>query len=667
MLKNLEEHEESGENQNIIEKKETFQINGKESAKVIELRQKADAMLKVLQEDEKNHSEVLEVLKKDGMDEILKTSENADAAVPKIMEFVKKRREKEMLEAGKDINKKNIFDTKKIEEYRKDWDDDFKSKVEEINKKFFNSKEEFLDLKKDHLNLYLENIRLLEDQQKLKEELHNIKKNSGCNNVDEGKNNLKKEGNVDETPRDKNRASKRYKESEILSYDKTQKKNFRLNSGYSRDKINKYDQELKEGRQSMLSSISRNLKFRSSSYSPCKSNRISFSPFFDEKKFCTDPREKKIIISENIYNIPQRDSYGSVLNKKVRNVGIDFEECSEISLQIKNGNEEMNLNNVKEGENKDKKQIFTKINIFKKKENISGNPSIKSYRGTTAANTSKGYITRNNNITVGPKLNDIKDGFKNSKLPKLIVRDETLSTNTSFSTSSLSNSGMYRYKMGDKKIINNTFEQNKKKEDPKNPVHNTSKFDKKLFQPRANNDGNKTKEQIDLKKEHLETENNTSKNTSRNNIEKNNGEAIKKIYAKLRDFKKLEKNSGAYPGIQKIQQQKINRLKENNAGREDTKRDLNKVEDKKIFIYNSSRKIKKEEYTTTSKNSENSNNNSNGFVSLGGKVNSINIDEKRLKKGGGNGDTRKEDLRKNKKEATKNALFNRFKRNKKNE
>lgn len=572
-----------------------------------------------------------------------------------------------MLEAGKDINKKNIFDTKRIEEYRKDWDDDFKSKVEEINKKFFNSKEEFLDLKKDHLSLYLENIRLLEDQQKLKEELHNIKENSGCNNVDEGKNNLKKEGNVDETPRDKNRASKRYKESEILSYDKTQKKNFRLNSGYSRDKINKYDQELKEDRQSMLSSISRNLKFRSSSYSPSKNNRDSFPPFFDEKKFCTDPREKKIIISENIYNIPQRDSYGSVLNKKVRNVGIDFEECSEISLQIKNGNEEMNLNNVKEGENKDKKQIFTKINIFKKKENISGNPSIKSYRGTTAANTSKGYITRNNNITVGPKLNDINDGFKISKLPKLIVRDETLSTNTSFSTSSLSNSGMYRYKMGDKNIINNTFEQNKKKEDPKNPVHNTSKFDKKLFQPRANNDGNKTKEQIDLKKEHLETENNTSKNTSRNNIEKNNGEAIKKIYAKLRDFKKLEKNSGAYPGIQKIQQQKINRLKENNAGREYTKRNLNKVEDKKIFIYNSSRKIKKEEYTTTSKNSENSNNNSNGFVSLGEDGNSNTVNAKRLKRGGRNGDTRKEDLRKNKKEATKNALFNRFKRNKKNE
>ena len=629
MLKTLEEYEKSGENQNIIEKKETFQINGKESAKVIELRQKTDAMLKVLQEDEKRHNEVLEVLKKDGMDEILKTSENADAAIPKIMELVKEKR----MKAGKDMTKENILDAKEIEEFR-EGNDDFKRELEE---KFSGFTENFKKFGEELSKFDIEHKKIIDENKVLRDELVNIKAASNFNkgvdlkgDVKNGINNSQikeeeKENNEIETPfhKKEKEISKKYKESGIIfSNNNTQKKNFRLNSGYSRDKNSIYDPDLKEERMSILSSISKKLNFRTSSYSPHKNNRNSFLPFFDGKKFYTDPREQKTIICENIYDIQQEDGYlgvfdVNILNKKERNVSIDFEVCHETSFQIQNGNEAMKLNNIKEVRNTNKKKIVKTINIKKKRGRVG--------------------IDRKKRTTVGYRGNVIKKlclkKFKNSKLN---VAGKKLGPRTSFNTinnksnTSLSNSGMYVDKMGDKNIINNTFVQKKIKNNHGMFGENVKK-DIKRFSYFGGGVKEDVKKQIYIEKDLLKEKKDTIKSRL---PQKKNDEVMKKNYAKISVFQQQEKTSGAHPENQKIQQKKINipkkiDVKEKNCGVL-IKKVLNNVGNK--MPRTSINLTKNMGKSVITKNGKNSNNNSNSFVSLEGNENSINVNELRLNK-----------------------------------
>ena len=648
----------TSKNNKIIEG-EKIQIYGKESAKVIELRKKADEMYKALQEYEKRHNEVFEVIHEDGMDEISQIKD-PEIAIPKIIEIVREKAKKNMMKEGK-IKKDDILDTKKMEEIMKA-NDYSKSERKKTKTKKADFEKELLDLKSNHLNLCLENMQLLVAQQKLAEELCKIKENSGCNN--------------EKTPCAKNPVKEhKYQESGIiLSQDNTQKKNSRNKFGYSRDKDFIDEQnEIKEERQSMWSSISRNLDFsRPASHSPRKNNRNSFFPFFDVKKFYTDPREKNIEIS-NIYDIPQRGSYlffcGNGLNKKVRNVSIDFKECPETSFQIKNVNEAMKLNNVNEVVEQKEEKKFKKINIKR------GINNKNKERETTAVNTSKYVISLNKSTTNVSKLNVIKNNSKNIKDPKSKGAGKKLGTSTSFNTfnksnTSLSNSGMYGNKMEDKNIINNSFEQKKIKNNLGMPRRNEEKDIKRLsyFGGVKGDVSHNFKKQTDIKKNLLKGKKETTKSRL---PQKNNDEAIEKFYAKIRALQQQKKTSGAHTENQKLPQQNIiNRLTENNAGRKDTKRDLNKVEDKKIVTYNSFRNIKKEK-SVISKNSENSNNNSNSFVSLGGKGNSINLDAKRLKEKKNDmikkGEKRKDNLQDDKKVPTKTSLLTRFKRNKKEE
>ena len=570
-------------NQNIIETKENFQIRGKESAEVIELRQNADSMRKALQKYEEGCNDVFKVIHEDGMGEIPQIKD-PKIAIPKIIEIVKEKAKKNMMEEGK-ITEDNILDTNRIEEIMKA-NNDFKSEREKTKKKFSGFKENLKNFGEELSKFGTEHKKVIDENKVLRDELAKIKaaSNKGVDLKRDVKNGINSQGqkeengnNEPETPSFKNNKLKKYQESGIiLSQDNTQKKNSR---GYSRDKISINEpNEIKEERQSMLSSISRNLDFsRPASHSPRKNNRNSFPHFFDVKKFYTDPREKNIEISK-IDDIPQRDSNlflgGNSLNKKVRNDGIDFNECHEISFQIKNGNEAMKLNNVNEVVENNPEKKFKKINI-KKKEDISDkNPRIKSHMWGKDLNTSKDVISLKKSTTNVSKLNVIKEGLKNSKLLKLNVA-KPLSTRTSFntysnkSTTSLSNSGMYGNKMEDKNIINNSFEQKKIKNNLGMPRRNEKKDIKRLSYL-----GGVKKNQLKEKKE-----------TTKSRLpQKNNDEAMRKFYAKIHDFKKHEKTSGAHTENQKIQQQKINILKENNAGVKKKKKDFNKEEMKMLRI-----------------------------------------------------------------------------------
>ena len=673
---------------------EKIQIHGKESAKVIELRETAKAMLKVLEEYENGYKEDFEYIQKAGLgDEVLQIKDEG-AAIKKIMEIVKEKAKEERMKDGIDITEENLLDKDKIEEFMNE-KDDFKCEIGKINKKFLASKEEFSALKNDYLDLYLDNMMLLVDQQKLKEELYNIKEASGCNKGVEGEEIVQNIG----TPSSKKNISKKYTESGIIlsnnntQNNNTQNKNLRFNSGYSMDKKIFIDEqnEIKEDRQSMRSSISRRMNFRSSSWS--QNNRNSFPSFFDWKKFYTDPRQQKTFIYDNIYDISQEKVPNNAVLKEDKNVITNIKECHETSLQFQNKNAGLILNNVDENETRQKlgeseNKIFKKIDIKDNKKKTR-----KSYGGIMAANTSKGDIVRNNRTTViGFKGKDIKDGVRNFKFNKFDVAGKKLGSHTSFntfnnkSTTFLSNSGLDKDKFGGKNIINNTFGQKIKIQ-----VRNIEGRNKQLKY-----EDKKQKKQT----EQLEEENNTTKSTSRMDIQENSDKNVEKIKKKisvyLKKIKGMNKGNAVQKDDKKItihnkmedekiqkkenknewgvingkktyqklpQQNIINRLTENNAGRKDTKRDLNKVEDKKIVTYNSFRNIKKEK-SVISKNSENSNN-SNSFVSLGGKGNSINLDAKRLNekkfdiKKGENG---KDDFQKDKKDVKKNALFNRFKK-----
>lgn len=684
----------TSKNNKIIEG-EKIQIQGKESAKVIELRETAKAMLKVLEEYENGYKEDLKYIQEAGLGEILQIKDEGEA-ISRIMELVKEKAKEERMKNEKDITKKNILDKDKIEEFMNE-KDDFKCELEEINKKLLASKEKFSALKNDHLDLYWENRLLLVNQQKLKDELYNIKKTSGCKNGVEGEEIVQ---NI-ETPLSKKKISKRYKESESILDVSTRNKQPRIiNSGYSMDRQIIHIQNLKEDRQSMRSSISRRMNFRSSSYSPCKNNRNSFLSFFDWKRFYTDPRQQKTFIYDNIYDISQEKVPNKDVLKEDKNVITNIKECHETSFQFQNKNAGLILNNVDENETRQKlrereNKIFKKIDIKDNKKKTR-----KSYGGITAGNISKDAIVRNNRTTViGSNENVIKEGLKDFKISKLNVAKPLFShssfnTSNNKSTTSFSNSGMYSDKFGGKNIINNTFGQKIKIQ-----VRNIEGRNKQLKY-----EDKKQKKQT----EQLEEGNNTTKSTSRMDIQENSDKNVEKIKKKFsvylkkikgmdrgnavqkddkkitihnkREDEKIQKKEnknegGAINGkntYQKVPQQNIrNRLKENNAGRKDTKKDLNKkVEDKKIFIYSSFRNIKKEKYTITSKNSETSNNNSNSFVSLGGKVNSNTVNEKSLKgkifdiKKGENG---KENIQEDKKVPTKTSLLTRFKRNKKNE
>lgn len=672
---------------------EKIQIHGKESAKVIELRETAKAMLKVLEEYENGYKEDFEYIQKDGLGEILQIKDEG-AAIKKIMEIVKEKAKEERMKDGIDITEENLLDNEKIEEFMNE-KDDFKCEIGKINKKFLASKEEFSALKNDYLDLYLDNMMLLVDQQKLKEELYNIKEASGCNKGVEGEEIVQNIG----TPSSKKNISKKYTESGIIlsnnntQNNNTQNKNLRFNSGYSMDKKIFIDEqnEIKEDRQSMRSSISRRMNFRSSSWS--QNNRNSFPSFFDWKKFYTDPRQQKTFIYDNIYDISQEKVPNNAVLKEDKNVITNIKECHETSLHFQNKNAGLILNNVDENETRQKlgeseNKIFKKIDIKDNKKKTR-----KSYGGIMAANTSKGDIVRNNRTTViGLKGKDIKDGVRNFKISKLNVAKPLFShssfnTSNNKSTTSFSNSGMYSDKFGGKNIINNTFGQKIKIQ-----VRNIEGRNKQLKY-----EDKKTKKQT----EQLEEGNNTTKSTSRMDIQENSDKNVEKIKKKIsvylkkikgmnkgnavqkddkkitihnkREDEKIQKKEnknewGVINGektYQKVPQQNIiNRLTENNAGRKDTKRDLNKVEDKKIVTYNSFRNIKKEK-SVISKNSENSNN-SNSFVSLGGKGNSINLDAKRLKEKKNDmikkGEKRKDNLPDDKKVHTKIALLNRFKK-----
>ena len=646
-------------NQNTIETKENFQIRGKESAEVIELRKKADEMYKALQEYEKRHNEVLKVIKEDGMGEIPQ-NKDPEEAIFEIIKRVKEKAKENMIKEGK-ITENDILDTNRIEEIMKA-NNDFKSEMEKTKKKFSGFKENLKNFGEELSKFGTEHKKVIDENKVLRDELAKIKaaSNKGVDLKRDVKNGINSQGqkeengnNEPETPSFKNNKLKKHQESEIiLSQDNTQKKNSRHKFGYSRDIISIHEpNEIKEERQSMWSSISRNL-FRSSSYSPCKNNRISFPPFFDVEKFYTDQREKKIEISK-IDDISQRGSYlflgGNGLNKKVRNVSIDIKECHETSLQFQNKNAGLILNNVDENETRQKlgeseNKIFKKIDIKGKKDNKI--KTRKSYGGITAGNISKDAIVRNNRTTViGFKGKDIKEGVRNFKFNKFDVAGKKLGTSTSFNTfnksnTSLSNSGMYGNKMEDKNIINNSFEQKKIKNNLGIPRRNEKKDIKRLsfF-------GGVKKNQLKEKKE-----------TTKSRLpQKNNDEAMRKIYAKIRDFKKQGKTSGAHTENQKIQQQKINILKENNAGMKAAKKDFNKEEMKMLRIKTSTNLREKKEKSVIGKNSENSNNNSNS------------VREQRLKEkkmtGLKRGDKRENNLQEDKKVPTKPSLLNRLKRN----
>ena len=680
MLKFLDKNEKNGENQNTIERKENFQIKGKESAEVIELKKKVDEMHKALQKYDERCNEVFKVMKGDGMYEISQI-ENPEEAISKIREIVKKEAKKNMVKEGK-ITGDDILDTNRIEEIMKA-DNDFKSEREKTKKKFSGFKENLKNFGEELSKFGTEHKKVIDENKVLRDELAKIKatSNKGVDLKRDVKNGINSQGQKEEngnneleTPSFKKNILEKYKESGIiLSQDNTQKKNSRNKNGYSRDKISIHEpNEIKEERQSMWSSISRNL-FRSPSYSPCRNNRISFPSFFDGEKFCTDPRQKTTIC-ENICHIPQEKVYfsffcGNGLNNKVQNVGIDFIECHETSFQIKNGNEAKELNNVKGVGNKKERKIFKKINIFKKGDNSSENNSrIKSHIGEKDLNTSKDVISLNKSTTNVSKRNVNKNDLKKIKDLESKVAGKKLGPRTSFnrSNTSLSNSVMYVEKMEDKNIINNTFEQKKIKKNLGMPRKNEKKDSKRLsyFGGVKGDVPHNLKKQTEIKNDLLKKKKETTKSSL---PQKNNAGDMEKVYAKNRALQQQKKTSGAHQENQKVPRQNIiNRLKENNAVRKDEKKDLKEEEETKMLRIKTSTNVREKiEKSVIGKNSENRNNNSNSFASLGEKRKSINLNEGRLK-GEKNdikkGDNRENNLQGDKKVPTKTSLLDRFKK-----
>ena len=196
-----------------------------------------------------------------------------------------------------------------------------------------------------------------------------------------------------------------------------------------------------------------------------------------------------MFIYDDIYDISQEKVPNKDVLKEDKNVITNIKECHETSLQFQNKNAGLILNNVDENETRQKlgeseNKIFKKIDIKGKKDNKI--KTRKSYGGITAGNISKDAIVRNNRTTViGFKGKDIKEGVRNFKFNKFDVAGKKLGTSTSFNTfnksnTSLSNSGMYGDKMEDKNIINNSFEQKKKKNNLGVPRKNGKKDIKRL-------------------------------------------------------------------------------------------------------------------------------------------------------------------------------------------
>ena len=281
-------------NQNTIETKGNFQIRGKESAEVIELRQNADSIRKALQKYDEGCNEVFKVMHEDGMGEIPQIKD-PEIAIPKIIEIVREKAKKNMMKEGK-ITEEDILDTKKMEEIMKA-NNYFKSERGKTKKKFSGFKENLKNFGEELSKFGTEHKKVIDENKVLRDELAKIKaaSNKGVDLKRDVKNGINSQGqkeengnNEPETPSFKNNKLKKYQESGIiLSQDNTQEKNSR---GYSRDKISINEpNEIKEERQSMLSSISRRMNFRSSSWP--QNNRNSFPSFFDWKKFYTDPRQ----------------------------------------------------------------------------------------------------------------------------------------------------------------------------------------------------------------------------------------------------------------------------------------------------------------------------------------------------------------------------------------